>query len=117
MAEQKLIPANFQQHRDGRRFQVRAYNGGKYEVYSRDLDHVCECLRKDVADMVADSLEAVSCAGIRNPEVIPELVGAVEGVVEFPEVWCNDPTGEVRDMCWKDCLNDLRMALTQLQGG
>lgn len=50
-------PADFQPHPDGKRFHVRTYNGGMYQVYARDLEHVCDCTRVEMADMVADALE------------------------------------------------------------
>ncbi len=45
---------------DNRRFHVRVYNGGKYQVYGVGLHHVCECEVVEVADMIADTLEAAA---------------------------------------------------------
>jgi len=45
---------------DGLRFHIRQYNGGVWQVYGQGLDHICDCNTSSIADMIADSLEAVS---------------------------------------------------------
>jgi hypothetical protein len=58
-----IRPCDYKPHHmgDGRRFHVREYNGGKYQVYGIGLEHICECERGEMADMIADALEAVAC--------------------------------------------------------
>ncbi len=48
---------------DGRRFHVRTYNGGRWEVYGMGLEHVCDCLSQRAADMVAKALEQAAEKG------------------------------------------------------
>lgn len=47
----------FGRHRDGKRFQARTYNGGKYQVYGVGLYHICECETEEAADQVANAIE------------------------------------------------------------
>ena len=57
-----IRPRDYAPHRmgDGKRFHIRTYNGGKYQVYGVGLEHICECDRCDLAVMIADALEAVA---------------------------------------------------------
>lgn len=48
----------FEHHPDGRRFHVRTYNGGKFQVYGRGLEHICECDTDSMAESIANVLEA-----------------------------------------------------------
>ncbi len=45
---------------DERRFHVRTYNGGLWQVYGVGLEHIAECPSQGLADMVADALEQVT---------------------------------------------------------
>lgn len=44
-------------HGDKKRFLVREYNSGKFQVFGVGLEHVCECDSDEVAKMIADALE------------------------------------------------------------
>lgn len=57
-----IRPRDYEPHcmGDCKRFHVREYNGGKYQVYGVGLDHICDCERGELADMIADALEAVA---------------------------------------------------------
>jgi hypothetical protein len=69
------IPADFQPHPDGKRFHSRTYNGGLFQVYGVDLEHVCECESERMADMVADALN--QAAGIADPSAVSELIAVM----------------------------------------
>ena len=51
---------------DGRRFHIRRHIGGVWQVYSRGLEHLCDCVNSDTAEMIADALE--QCAEEHAPE-------------------------------------------------
>lgn len=55
-------PREFEPFRrgDGRRFHIRTYNGGKWQVYGYGLEHICECETRGNAEMVADALERMA---------------------------------------------------------
>jgi hypothetical protein len=48
----------YERHQSGWRFHVREYNGGVWQVHGRGLEHICDCLSEETAEMVADVLEA-----------------------------------------------------------
>jgi len=75
------IPADFQPHPDGKRFHSRTYNGGLFQVYGVDLEHVCECEIERMADMVADALN--QAAGIADPSAVGELIAAARTAAEM----------------------------------
>ena len=52
-------PADYELHwrGDGRRFHVRIYPGGLWEVYGCSVDHICVCKDQATAEMVAEALE------------------------------------------------------------
>jgi len=44
-------------HADGKRFHVRTYNGGVFQVYGCGLLHICDCVTDAHAHMIANALE------------------------------------------------------------
>ena len=70
MTEAVSVPHHFARHArgDGRRFHVRTYNGGLWQVYGIGLHHICECLTQQVAEMVANSLEFAANHSEQNTE-------------------------------------------------
>lgn len=58
------VPKEYEPFRmgDGKRFHVRTYNGGKWQVYGYGLDHICECDVRSNAEMVANALEQAANA-------------------------------------------------------
>jgi hypothetical protein len=65
VAELEAAPSRFARHArgDNRRFHVRTYNGGKWQVYGLGLEHICECDRESMARMVAEALERAAEKG------------------------------------------------------
>lgn len=60
--ETRKSPHEYEPHAmgDGLRFHIRECNGDYWQVYSVGLDHICDCLTQDVAEMVARALEQVA---------------------------------------------------------
>ena len=46
--------------RDKRRFMVREYNGGKYQIYGNELQHICECSTLEMANLISGALESMA---------------------------------------------------------
>ena len=51
--------SNFERHErgDGKRFHVRMFCQ-EWQVYGVGLQHICMCMTMEMADMIADALEA-----------------------------------------------------------
>lgn len=69
-----IHPEDYPRHvsGDGKRFQVRTLNG-EWQVYSACLLHICTCTKREVAEMVADTLERVAD---ENEKHVPPSGGA-----------------------------------------
>lgn len=57
----------YERHADGKRFHVRTYDRGKWQVYGVGLDHICDCQNEEIANRIAYVLEQRAlCEQIMN---------------------------------------------------
>ncbi len=86
--DKQKAPSDYQPHHmgDGRRFHVRTYNLGLWQVYGAGLEYICECLTQGAADMVADALEQDAEKEISYQEA--RLPRGLDRPPDFPEVVC-----------------------------